>query len=60
VGAVRRIIADVAPDATVNAVPLTQRFVVSVAQPRLATAVFVALAGAASSLTAVGLFAALA
>jgi predicted permease len=57
---VRDVIRQIAPDATVNAVPLSQRFSESVAQPRLATTVFAALAVIAASLTAIGLFAALA
>jgi putative ABC transport system permease protein len=57
--AMRNAIRDTAPDATVNLVPLTQRFSESVAQPRLATMVFVTLAALASGLTAIGLFAAL-
>lgn len=57
--ALRDAIREVAPDATVNLVPLSQRFSDSVAQPRLATTVFGALALLASSLTAIGLFAAL-
>ena len=57
--ALRNAIREVAPDATVNLVPLSQRFSQSIAQPRFATTVFGALAVLASSLTAIGLFAAL-
>jgi predicted permease len=57
--AVRNAVRQVAPDATVNLVPLSRRFADSVAQPRLAGTVFGALALLASSLTAIGLFAAL-
>jgi predicted permease len=57
--ALRSAIREVAPDATVNIVPLSERFSESVAQPRLATTVFGTLAALASALTAIGLFAAL-
>jgi predicted permease len=59
VPALRNVVREVAPDATVNIVPLSQRFSDSVAQPRLATTVFGTLAVLASGLTALGLFAAL-
>lgn len=57
--AVRNAIREVVPDATVNIVPLAERFSESVAQPRFASTVFGTLAGLASVLTAIGLFAAL-
>jgi putative ABC transport system permease protein len=59
VSGVRNAVLQAAPDATVIVAPLSQRFSESVAQPRLAAAVFGALAILASSLTAIGLFAAL-
>jgi ABC-type antimicrobial peptide transport system permease subunit len=59
VPALRNAVREVAPDATVNIVPLSERFSASVAQPRLATTVFGTLAVLASGLTALGLFAAL-
>jgi len=57
--ALTAVIREVAPDATVNAVPLSQRFSESVAQPRFAMTVFATLALVSTSLTAVGLAAAL-
>jgi hypothetical protein len=57
--AVRNAIREVAPDATVRLVELSERVADSVAQPRLAAIVFGALAAVASGLAALGLFAAL-
>jgi putative ABC transport system permease protein len=59
VPALQNAVRDAAPDATVNATAMTDRFRASIAEPRLATAAFGVLAALAAVLTAVGIYAAL-
>jgi ABC-type antimicrobial peptide transport system permease subunit len=57
--AIRTIIRDVAPDTVVSLTPLTDRLSASLALPRLAAALFSAIAVLAVALTALGVLAAL-
>ena len=57
--AIRSVLKEAAPDALVNLVPLSTRVSESLARPRLASAVFAAIAALATLLTALGIFAVL-